>query len=81
MIETGLKEIRSRAPWPLEAGEKQTNVNLEHAHQKDGTNEAPRPETTRFQGMRVGYFCIDQDTKGDHIVLNRIVTLKEDAGK
>ncbi|KAL9103639.1 MAG: hypothetical protein Q9163_001334 [Psora crenata] len=81
MIETGLNEIRSRAPWPLEAGEKQMNVSLEHAHQENGTNEAPRPETARFQGMRMGYFCVDQDTKGDHIVLNRIVTLKENAGK
>lgn len=81
MIETGFNEIRSRAPWPLNDGEKQMNLSLEHAHQKNDTHEAPRPGMTRFQGMRVGYFCVDKDTEGDHIVLNRIVSLKEDAGK
>lgn len=37
----------------------------------------------KFQGVRIGYFCIDPDTdflKGD-IVINRTVTLKEDSKK
>lgn len=53
-------------------------------------------ECVRFQGLRVGYFALDKDsriaaleegseatgrTQGDYIVLNRIVSLKEDAGK
>ncbi len=46
-------------------------------------------ETVRFQGLRVAYFCLDnQDCEEDDengeltkIVLNRIVSLKEDAGK
>ena len=46
-------------------------------------------ECVRFQAMRVGYFAADSDSSmalfGDqaphHLVLNRIVSLKEDAGK
>lgn len=54
-------------------------------------------ECIRFQGLRVAYFAVDKDSRlkfleedddvvptlkeGDSIVLNRIVSLKEDAGK
>lgn len=54
-------------------------------------------EVIRFQGLRVAYFALDKDSKlacldepegvapsgkaGDVIVLNRIVSLKEDSGK
>ncbi len=44
-------------------------------------------ETVRFQGLRVAYFCLDPDSgRADEegktkFVLNRIVSLKEDAGK
>lgn len=54
-------------------------------------------EVIRFQGLRVGYFALDKEAKvgclsegpgvspgareGDRIVLNRIVSLKEDSGK
>ncbi len=54
-------------------------------------------ECVRFQGLRVAYFALDSDATlgclsepdgveprakdGDKIVLNRIVSLKEDAGK
>jgi glutaminyl-tRNA synthetase len=53
-------------------------------------------ECVRFQGLRVAYFALDKDAKlgclgdakaspgpspGDKIILNRIVTLKEDASK
>ncbi|EPQ59008.1 glutaminyl-tRNA synthetase [Gloeophyllum trabeum ATCC 11539] len=54
-------------------------------------------ECVRFQGLRVAYFALDKDSwvacldekegvkpgrrEGDYIVLNRIVSLKEDAGK
>lgn len=70
MVETGLTEIRRRAPWPEEAGEASV----------DGKKK-PGFETVRFQGMRVAYFCLDKDTTPEKIVLNRIVSLKEDAGK
>ncbi|THV08374.1 glutaminyl-tRNA synthetase [Dendrothele bispora CBS 962.96] len=54
-------------------------------------------ECVRFQGLRIAYFALDKDAKaaclgqvddakpgrseGDYLVLNRIVSLKEDAGK
>jgi len=51
-------------------------------------------ECVRFQGLRVAYFALDKDAQvgclnggdttrkpGDYIVLNRIVSLKEDSGK
>lgn len=69
MIETGLEEIRSRAPWPQEGGE------------KDVASKDAGFETVRFQGMRVAYFAMDSDSKDGKVVLNRIVSLKEDAGK
>lgn len=53
------------------------------------------PENVRFQGMRLAYFTLDRESsvkcldadgvegkqEGDRIVLNRIVSLKEDTGK
>ncbi|KAI9816282.1 MAG: hypothetical protein M1827_001884 [Pycnora praestabilis] len=69
MIETGLEEVRRRAPWPEKEGEK----NLE--------NKDAGLETVRFQGMRMAYFAMDRDTEGSKVVLNRIVSLKEDSGK
>ena len=35
----------------------------------------------RFQFLRVGYFCADQDSKPDKPVFNRIVTLKDSWAK
>jgi glutaminyl-tRNA synthetase len=67
IIEIGFDEIRRRAPWPEQEGEKNNN--------KSG------PESVRFQALRVAYFAMDSDSTDDMIVLNRIVTLKEDAGK
>jgi glutaminyl-tRNA synthetase len=67
IIETGIHEVRRRAPWPELEGEKDVST--------------AGPESCRFQALRVGYFALDSDTTGDNLVLNRIVTLKEDAGK
>ena len=69
MIETGFAEIKQRAPWPNLEGE------------QDIAPGETQPETVRFQGMRVAYFCLDRDTTDDNIVLNRIVSLKEDGQK
>ncbi|ODA83105.1 hypothetical protein RJ55_01614 [Drechmeria coniospora] len=66
LIEAGFSEIQARAPWPATAGE------------ASGTSG---PESVRFQAMRVGYFAVDSDSTADKIVLNRIVSLKEDSGK
>ena len=67
VIETGFHEVRRRAPWPAEEGEKKVEV--------------AGVESVRFQGLRVAYFAVDGDSKGDRVVLNRIVGLKEDSGK
>jgi glutaminyl-tRNA synthetase len=62
MLETGFPEIKQRAPWPAEAGEKTGEVG---------------PESVRFQAMRVAYFALDKDSTGEKPVLNKIVSLKE----
>ncbi|ROW04532.1 hypothetical protein VMCG_04942 [Cytospora schulzeri] len=67
IIESGFDEVKKRAPWPEAAGESKLG---------EGGLEA-----VRFQGMRVAYFAVDSDSTDDKIVLNRIVSLKEDAGK
>ncbi|GAW23783.1 hypothetical protein ANO14919_133600 [Xylariales sp. No.14919] len=68
MIESGFDEVKARAPWPEAAGESELG--------KGGL------ESVRFQGMRVAYFAVDPvDSTDSKIVLNRIVSLKEDAGK
>jgi glutaminyl-tRNA synthetase len=67
MVEVGFNEISDRRPWPQEAGEVK--------------NENCGPESVRFQGMRLGYYCMDKDSADGKVVLNRIVSLKEDSGK
>ncbi|KAK4215351.1 glutaminyl-tRNA synthetase [Rhypophila decipiens] len=66
MIESGFTEVKTRAPWPATAGESSGHSG---------------PESVRFQAMRVGYFCQDSDSTADKLVLNRIVSLKEDKEK
>ncbi|KUL82199.1 hypothetical protein ZTR_10178 [Talaromyces verruculosus] len=65
LLEPGFEEVRRRAPWPEAEGEK----------------EKAGPESVRFQGMRIAYFAVDSDSTDDKVVLNRIVSLKEDTGK
>jgi glutaminyl-tRNA synthetase len=67
MLEVGFTEIEQRRPWPQEAGESK--------------KENCGPESVRFQAMRLGYFCMDKDSTEGKVVLNRIVSLKEDAAK
>ena len=70
LVESGFDEVKARAPWPeaKETGESKLG--------------AGGLESVRFQGLRVAYFCVDRnDSTDDKIVLNRIVSLKEDAGK
>ena len=90
MIEAGFEEIRRRAPWPAEAGEKSLNAVNEGSGEsattnnigvRDASSSPPGPETVRFQGMRMGYFCVDKDSTKESLLLNRIVSLKEDSGK
>ncbi|MEP7324038.1 MAG: hypothetical protein ABI761_19070, partial [Saprospiraceae bacterium] len=34
-------------------------------------------EGDRYQFLRLGYFCLDEDSKPGHLVFNRTVTLKD----
>ncbi|KFY83806.1 hypothetical protein V500_09901 [Pseudogymnoascus sp. VKM F-4518 (FW-2643)] len=70
MIETGIEEIKRTAPWPRP-----------RSGQNDVASATTSPETVRFQGMRVAYFCLDRDSTEKNLILNRIVSLKEDAKK
>ena len=99
IIETGLTEVRRRAPWPEEAGEKGVSMKEpedtallgieegkvegvgEREKKESVARVEPRFETVRFQGLRVAYFCMDEDSREGKVVLNRIVSLKEDSGK
>ena len=69
MIESGFDEVKARAPWP------------EAENTSESKLGAGGPETVRFQAMRVAYFAMDEDSTEDKVVLNRIVSLKEDSGK
>ncbi|KAH9826070.1 putative class-I aminoacyl-tRNA synthetase family protein [Teratosphaeria destructans] len=67
LIETGFHYIRNHAPWPKEEGEAK------------GTRDN---SSVRFQGLRTAFFALDAEGEvGGKVVLNRIVSLKEDSGK
>ncbi|KAI3405150.2 GLN4 [Candida oxycetoniae] len=71
VIECNFNEIRQKSPMNLEISGSQFNIKEEK-----GNN------TIRFQALREGYFCVDKDDKDNgELILNRIVTLKEDANK
>lgn len=38
-------------------------------------------DLVRFQAVRTAYFCVDPESREDALVLNQIVSLKEDSGK
>ena len=87
IVEAGFDEVRRRAPWPEAAGESERGK---------GGPESVRFQAMRvayfvsFRGSPQ-YICrfkrltctqaMDSDSTDDKIVLNRIVSLKEDAGK
>jgi glutaminyl-tRNA synthetase len=69
-------------PAAVKAGEDFTaNINTEsmeirtHCYSEPGIT--PVAPGTIFQFERLGYFVIDPDTKGDHVVFNRSVTLRD----
>ena len=45
-----------------------------------GTSPVLPPVHTRFQFERIGYYVVDKDSTATHLVLNSIVTLREDRG-
>ncbi|KAF2722941.1 glutaminyl-tRNA synthetase [Polychaeton citri CBS 116435] len=71
-VECGFREVRARAPWPEEEGEKA---------KKEGGSGMVEKSSVRFQGIRVAFFAEDKESTDEKIILNRIVGLKEDSGK
>lgn len=74
IVELGFNEVRENSPWKLEAKTEEEKI-------LGGQDIKGAPESVRFQALRVGYYCMDKDSTGSTVVLNRIVTLKEDKGK
>ncbi|GAB7359127.1 hypothetical protein MBLNU230_g5195t1 [Neophaeotheca triangularis] len=66
MLECGFEHVRQNAPWPKEEGEAKGVVDK---------------SSVRFQGLRSGFWCEDLTSEDGKVVLNRIVSLKEDSGK
>lgn len=83
-IETRLYENLFLSEDPMNCEEGKTfldNINpdslkiVENSYAEINLKELPIG--SKFQFERVGYFCIDSDTFGQKIVVNRIVTLKD----
>lgn len=70
MIEPAFLDIKAKSPLNMPFTDEQFSIK-----EKEGV------ETVRFQALRVGYFCMDSDSTDDKLILNRIVTLKEDSEK
>ncbi|XBW34746.1 hypothetical protein QEN19_000313 [Hanseniaspora menglaensis] len=69
LIENNFKEVAAKSPIITDSLKK-----LDFYVQE--TTEASGKERIRFQGMRMGYFCVDYDSSDEEIILNRIVELK-----
>lgn len=80
LIETGFWEVKEKSPWKPSLGAGGEEVSKEE-QVLEGHETKGEPESVRFQALRVGYFCMDKDSTKESIVLNRIVTLKEDSAK
>lgn len=59
----------------IEAGIK--GLIKEHTLNPSGSSD----DLVRFQALRTAYFCVDVESTEDNIVLNQIVTLREDKAK
>ncbi|ODV88138.1 hypothetical protein CANARDRAFT_5437 [[Candida] arabinofermentans NRRL YB-2248] len=70
IIEPAFYDIQKKSPLNMPFTDPQFSIKEESGN-----------ETVRFQALRVGYFCLDKDAVGDEVILNRIVTLKEDSSK
>ncbi|KAJ7240299.1 tRNA synthetases class I, catalytic domain-containing protein [Mycena haematopus] len=108
MVEIGFWPLAKRAITEARRdGKERTDKALKSSAQAESSpgDDTPRAtseqlvgnECIRFQGLRVGYFAVDKDSRlacldeaagveparkqGDYLVLNRIVSLKEDSGK
>jgi glutaminyl-tRNA synthetase len=66
---------------PGEAGDFRADLNPQSLQVLTGCKIEPivtgAPAGTRYQFERLGYFCVDPDSKGGRLVFNRTVTLKD----
>jgi len=70
LIEPAFRDIEARSP-----------LNIPFSDPRFSIKEEKGPETVRFQAVRVGYFCVDKESSDEKLVLNGVVTLKEDSAK
>ncbi len=68
------------SPDPAADGDLLAHLNLDSETVLEGFVEAslaglPLGETVQFE--RLGYFCVDPDSRPDHLVVNRALTLKD----
>ncbi|EGV64926.1 Glutaminyl-tRNA synthetase [Yamadazyma tenuis] len=70
LVEKSFELVKEKSP-----------LNVPNPSSEFNIKEAAGNETVRFQALRVGYFGVDKDSTDDKLVLNRIVTLKEDSAK
>jgi len=92
-----MEEARRESKARTEAALKESSLSVDDNTPHATSAQLVGNECVRFQGLRVAYFALDKDSRlaviddetvgaesrkqGDYIVLNRIVSLKEDAGK
>lgn len=72
VIEHNFHDVIKGAPWVVDSVKKSEFYVEEDKKSK---------EVCRFQGMRVGYFTMDIESSDDKIILNRIVSLKDNTSK
>lgn len=70
IIEPSILDLKLKSP-----------LNIPFTDEQFSIKEESGLETVRFQALRVGYFCLDSDSVDGKVILNRIVTLKEDSEK
>ncbi|KIK67946.1 hypothetical protein GYMLUDRAFT_36751 [Collybiopsis luxurians FD-317 M1] len=94
MVEIGFWELAKRS---IVEARRESKARAEASAASNDVDSLVGPECVRFQGLRIAYFALDKDSRvecleeaegvpparkqGDYLVLNRIVSLKEDAGK
>ncbi|MBE3047098.1 hypothetical protein IMZ48_32165 [Candidatus Bathyarchaeota archaeon] len=93
LVETGFEEVRESAPWPATVGEGKGKpeavrfqairvgyfVSFSRSLLLSALYCAVRCEV--YDGMLTRLQAMDEDSTADKVVLNRIVSLKEDSGK
>ncbi|KAJ3987488.1 glutamine-tRNA ligase [Lentinula detonsa] len=94
MVEIGFWDLAKRS---IVEAHRESQARASASFASSDVNSLVGKECIRFQGLRIAYFALDKDSRaacledtddvlparkqGDYLVLNRIVSLKEDVGK